>query len=79
MSWDLTKTVNEHLLSNIRSMKEVHGAYATDRWSTVPKYRRFNKRINFLLRIHRTRGRDHRLNMGEVLNLRLDPERTAVS
>ena len=72
----MSKTVNEHLLSNIRSMKKVHGAYATDQWSTVPKYRRFNKRINFLLRIHRTHGRNHRLDMGEIISGRLNPTLT---
>ena len=72
----MSKTVNEHLLSNIRSMKKAQAPRFAG--SHLP-YKRFNKRINFLLRIHRTRGRDHRLNMGEILNLRLDPERTAVS
>jgi hypothetical protein len=59
-------TVNEHLIHNIHRLK---GAYGT---RPVTRYKRFNKRVNFLLRIHRIRGRNHPLSMGEINRGRLD-------
>ena len=60
----ITSTVNKHLLVQIRMMK---GAYGT------PKYKRYNKRVNFLLRIHKSHGRDHSLTMGEIDSRRINP------
>jgi len=62
----MSKTVNEHLLDNIRNLK---GAYGT------PKYKRFNKRINFLLRMNRQHGRNQILSNREVEQGRIDPIR----
>ena len=69
----MTKTVNEHLLTNIRALKEAHGAYASDKWSNVPKYKRFNKRINFLLGVNQSHGRNKLLTMTEVSDRKVNP------
>ena len=58
----MIKTVNEHLLDQIGMLK---GTYGT-------KYKRHQKRVNFLLRIHKSHGRDHSLSMGEIDSRRLD-------
>ena len=58
----ITSTVNKHLLVQIRMMI---GAYGT------PKYKRHQKRVNFLLRINQSHGKDHRLTMGEIDNRRI--------
>jgi hypothetical protein len=60
----ITSTVNKHLLVQIRMMK---GAYGT------PKYKRHNRRVNFLLRINQSHGGDHRLTMGEIDSRRINP------
>ena len=60
----ITSTVNKWLINEIRKMQ---GAYGT------PKYKRHNNRINFLLRIHQSHGRDHRLTMGEIDSRRINP------
>ena len=59
----MIKTVNEHLLDQIGMLK---GTYGT-------KYKRHQKRINFLLRINQSHGRDHRLTMGEIDSRRINP------
>jgi hypothetical protein len=43
------------------------GAYGT------LKYKRFNKHVNFLLRINQSHGKDHRLTMGEIDSRRINP------
>ena len=60
----ITSTVNKHLLVQIRMMR---GAYGTQ------KYKRYNKRVNFLLRMNQRHGRDHRLTMGEIDSSRINP------
>ena len=60
----ITSTVNKHLLVQIRMMR---GAYGT------PKYKRYNKRVNFLLRMNQSHGGDHRLTTGEIDSRRINP------
>ena len=64
-------TVNEHLLENIRALRGVyrtpHHRYLND------VYKRCNKRINFLLRMHRRHGRNQILSKREVEQGRIDP------
>ena len=59
----MIKTVNEHLLDQIGMLK---GTYGT-------KYKRHQKRVNFLLRMNQRHGRDHRLTMGEIDSSRINP------
>ena len=59
----MIKTVNEHLLDQIGMLK---GTYGT-------KYKRHQKRVNFLLRINQSHGRDHPLTMGEIDSRRINP------
>jgi len=63
-------TVNEHLIDNIRGMNGVCGS---PHLNSV--YKRFNKRINFLLRMNRQHGRNQILSKREVEQGRIDPIR----
>ena len=59
----MSKTVNEHLLDQLCAVKNSYG---------TKKYKRHQKRVNFLLRIHKSHGRDQRLSMGEIDSRRLN-------
>ena len=67
----MISTVNQHLIDNIRGMK---GGYGTPHLNSV--YKRFNKRINFLLRMNRQHGRNQILSNREVEQGRIDPIKT---
>ena len=74
----MIKTVNEHLLDQIGMLKGTYGMTLRDRLtdalkSDKEKYKRHNRRVNFLLRINQSHGRDHRLTMGEIDSRRINP------
>ena len=60
----ITSTVNKHLLVQIRMMIAAYGTL---------KYKRYQKRVNFLLRINQSHGKDHRLTTGEIDSRRINP------
>ena len=69
----MDKSVNEHLLVNIRCMKKAQAPRYTG--SHLP-YKRCNKRYNFLMRIHKRYGRSRVLSSGEVKRCKLNPTLT---
>ena len=53
----MMKTVNEHLLDQICAVKNSYGAR---------NYKKHQKRVNFLLRINQSHGRNQLLTMTEI-------------
>ena len=63
----MINTVNEHLINNLYRLR---GAYGTR------DYKPFNKRHNFLMRVHQRYGRNRVLSHGEVSRCKLNPTLT---